>query len=111
MQSNIVNVILVMAVATAITRLLPLMLPKKYYDSTWLKELNQFFPMLILTLLVIYSVRTANWNLKEITSTAFAYAELISMLSTVVVYQLTRNLFLSIGLSTAIYVLLKAFLM
>lgn len=110
MQNTIVNVILVMAVATALTRLLPLALPKKYYESKLLKELNQFFPTLILTLLVIYSVRSANWDISQINSLKFAYAEIISMLLAALIYKISNNMFWAIGISTLSFILFKMFL-
>jgi branched-subunit amino acid transport protein AzlD len=107
MQNYLVSFIIVMTLATVITRLMPLCLPKKYYDSAFLKELNKFFPAIILTLLVIYSVKDANWHYLNIKEHKFAYAELVGILTSSSVHFYKRNALLSIGLGTLIYVIIK----
>jgi branched-subunit amino acid transport protein AzlD len=107
MQNYLVSFIIAMSLATAITRLIPLCLPKKYYESIFLKELNRFFPAIILTLLVIYSVKDANWSYLSIKEHKFAYAELAGILISAGVHFYKRNALLSIGLGTLIYVIIK----
>jgi branched-subunit amino acid transport protein AzlD len=109
MQNYLGSLIIVMVFATSITRLAPMCLPKKYYESLFLKELNSFFPAIIITLLVIYSIKDANWNLLDISTSRFAWAELAGTIISAVVHFYKRNALLSIGIGTLVYVVVKHF--
>ncbi len=109
-DTYVLKVLITVSIATIITRCIVLFLPSKYSKAKLLQEFNRFFPMLILSLLIIYSVKDAQWNIKFMTSMQFAYAEIIGIAITVIVHILgRRNVFLSIVLGTSIYMLIKAF--
>ena len=78
-DSYVLSVVLAVIVATIITRFIILLLPTKYSKARILQEFNRFFPATILALLIIYSVKDAQWSIKALGSADFAYAEILGI--------------------------------
>ncbi len=107
MNYYIIFFILIMIACTQFSRLLPLAIPQKYHRAHWLRHLNPFFPMLILTLLIIYSVRDANWSYQDFGTLEFAYAEFGATIAVIMTHCYRRNVLLSIGLGTSVYIFIQ----
>ena len=107
-DSYVLSVVLAVIVATIITRFIILLLPTKYSKARILQEFNRFFPATILALLIMYSVKDAQWNIKTLGSADFAYAEVFGIAATALAHvALGRKVLVSIITGTAVYMLVQ----
>ena len=107
-DSYVISVVLAVIVATIITRFIILLLPTKYSKARILQEFNRFFPATILALLIIYSVKDAQWSIKALGSADFAYAEILGIGATALAHvALGRKVLVSIVAGTAVYMLVQ----
>lgn len=93
--------VLVMALATQITRFLPFVIPARWLEGRRVSLLKAGLPGVILLLLVVYSLKdtavtVAPWGLNE----ALALALVLGL------HAWRRNALLSISLGTALYMVL-----
>ncbi len=108
-NTYVVKFLLTVSIAVVITRFIILLLPTKYSKAPLLQEFNRFFPAVILSLLIIYSVKDAQWNIKMLKSVNFAYAEIIGIATTALVHVVAkRKVLLSISAGTLAYILMQS---
>ena len=107
LDSYIVKFVLVVTIATMLTRCIAIFFPKKYMDNKIIRSFNAAFPAMILTLLIIYAIKDANFNIQDMFSMQFAYREIIGIIIVVLVHIITkRNALLSMFAGTGTYILL-----
>jgi branched-subunit amino acid transport protein AzlD len=102
MISNIdlLGVMLVMAVATFLTRALPFMFLSRASGHPLLNYLGDYLPPILMVLLVVYSFKNA-----DMVSVKFL-PELIGLFTTMLLHLLWRQPLISITGGTALYMLL-----
>lgn len=94
--------ILAVALGAIITRFLPFLLfPESKEQHPVVTYLGQMLPPAMLGLLVVYSLKNVDFL-----APAHGMAELISILVIVVIHLWKRNVLLSIGIGTALYMVL-----
>jgi branched-subunit amino acid transport protein AzlD len=90
------------SLGTIFTRALPFIIfPENKRIPKYIKYLSDILPYTIIGMLVIYCLKDIS-----ITSSPYALPELISIVSIIVLHQWKKNSLLSIGLGSAIYILL-----
>jgi branched-subunit amino acid transport protein AzlD len=103
MLTNTQSIILI-ATATAATllaRSLPFIFLNKHRSNKYIVYLGKVLPFSIIGLLMIYSVKEINFM-----ATPFALPEIIAITATALIHRLFRNNLISIGLGTAIYLII-----
>ncbi|MCG8426751.1 MAG: AzlD domain-containing protein [Chromatiales bacterium] len=91
--------IAVMAGVTFLTRVLPFVAFRKNTDHHVLDYLGRYMPPVIMTILVVYSLKNI-----DITTTPYGATELLAVALTAAVHLLWRNALVSIFSGTALYV-------
>ncbi|PLY13942.1 MAG: branched-chain amino acid ABC transporter [Sedimenticola sp.] len=94
-------VILVMALMTFLTRVLPFVAFRNNKDHHLLDYLGRYMPPVIMTILVVYSLQGV-----DISIPPYGVREFIAVLLTALVHWLWSNALLSIFSGTALYVFL-----
>ncbi len=90
------------SLGTIFTRALPFIIfPENKRIPKYIKYLSDILPYTIIGMLVIYCLKDIS-----ITSSPYALPELISIVSIIILHQWKKNSLLSIGLGSAIYILL-----
>ncbi len=98
---NSIWIILAGVLATVITRLAVLWLPKKAKESKFLFTLSKYLPVASFGLLIVYSIKNT-----DISSPPYGFPELIGLI-VVIGFQLWKdNILLSIASGSVIYLLL-----
>lgn len=98
---SIIALVLVMALATQITRFLPFFLPRAWLESSVVTILKEGLPAIILFLLVVYCLKDTAW-----TSIPWGTPELLSLAVVIALHLWKRQALLSIGVGTALYMVL-----
>ena len=96
----LIGVILVMSLATFATRLIPFVLLRNRRDHPLLEFLGIYTPPVIMTLLVLYSLKDMN-----LASTPYGAPELIAVAITALFHLARGNALLSIFSGTGAYML------
>jgi branched-subunit amino acid transport protein AzlD len=103
MLTNAQSIILI-ATATAATllaRSAPFIFLDKHRSNKYIVYLGKVLPFSIIGLLMIYSVKEINFM-----ATPFALPEIIAITATALIHRFFRNNLISIGLGTAIYLII-----
>lgn len=89
------------SLATILSRSLPFILLNKHRNNKYIVYLGKVLPYSIIGLLMVYSI-------KDITLMAmpFGLPEVIAVILTALIHRLFRNNLISIGLGTAIYLII-----
>ena len=98
---SLVLFILAMAAATVITRFLPFWLPGRWLDNGFVRTLKTGLPAVILLLLVVYSLKDT-----PVTTSPWGLPEALSLALVLGLHLWKRNALLSIGVGTALYMVL-----
>lgn len=101
-NTEILITALMVAIGTALLRFLPfIIISKSVAERRYIRFLGQMLPYSMMALLVIYC-------LKDINIIKFPYAipELISITIIIVLHVIKRNVLISIGVGTVIYMFL-----
>lgn len=93
--------VVVLALATQITRFLPFLLPKPWLDNRFVRTLQTGLPAVILLLLVVYCLKDT-----PVTVAPWGLAEGLSLAVVVGLHVWKRNALVSIGAGTALYMVL-----
>lgn len=94
-----------MFLSTVITRFFPfIVFRNKKGKNSYIDYLGSVLPYATMGMLVVYCLKEVN-----IASTPFALPEAIAILSIIIVHYLKDNTLLSIGVGTAVYMLLVQF--
>ena len=93
--------ILACAVATALTRFLPFLLPAKWLDNRFVRTLKVGLPAVILLLLVVYSLKDT-----PVTTAPWGLPEGLSLTVVLGLHLWKRNALVSIAGGTALYMVL-----
>lgn len=91
--------IVIVGLATALTRFLPFMIFKKKMPS-FVKYLSDVLPSAVMSLLIIYCLKEA------VFSKFHSLPELICIVFIIVIHKIKRNVLLSISLGTILYMFL-----
>lgn len=99
MEKEIIPVIIVIALVTFTTRIIPFLFFKNLKDHQIMVFIGKYLPVMVMPILVVYCLRdvavlTFPWAVPEISSVAL----------TVLIHLWKRNALLSIGVSTAFYI-------
>ena len=94
--------VVTMSVATFLTRIAAFLLPQSVAEMSAIKVANQILPPAILTLLVMYSLKDANYS-----STPYGIPELASLGAVLAIHLWRRNALLSILFGTMFFMFLK----
>ena len=87
---------------TIITRFLPFIIfPANKPTPKYIKYLGQVLPSAVIGLLVVYCFREVSFS-----TPPYGMAEIIAVISIILLHWWKRNMLLSIGLGTVIYMLL-----
>ena len=97
----LISVILVMAVATFLTRLLPFIALHNKAEHPLLMFLAQYLPPAVMTILVLYSLKGV-----ELSAAPHGAPELISVAVTILMHLWQGNALLSIFAGTGLYMYL-----
>ncbi|OOZ36280.1 branched-chain amino acid transporter permease [Solemya velesiana gill symbiont] len=97
----LLGVILVMTAATFLTRLIPFVLLKNRHDHPVLAFLGRYTPPMIMTLLVLYSLKGI-----ELGIAPQGAPELIAVTVTALLHHLWGNALLSIFSGTGVYMIM-----
>lgn len=106
----LIKILLALMLATCITRMAILLFPRKTIRSNFMREFNKYMPAIVLTILIIYGVKDANWNVQTLLTGSgsegkFAFRELIGISVTAVVHVIARrNALLSMLCGTGVYI-------
>ncbi len=98
---ELIGFILAMAGATVLTRFLPFWLPGKWLDNSFVRTLKEGLPAVILLLLVVYSLKDT-----PVTAAPWGLPEALALGLVVALHLWKRNALLSIGVGTALYMVL-----
>ena len=90
--------ILVMALSNFFTRVFPFLFFVRREPAGWILFLEKWFPPVIMTILVFYSLRQVDFSVAPHGS-----LEIVAVLSTVVLHLVLKNYLVSIFGSTLIY--------
>jgi branched-subunit amino acid transport protein AzlD len=94
--------IAVMALGTAITRFTPFVVfPQNRPVPSVVRYLGQVLPYAVMGLLVVYCLKDVS-----VTTTPYGLPELIAVVSVVALYAWKRNILLSVGGGTVLYMVL-----
>jgi branched-subunit amino acid transport protein AzlD len=93
--------VVVMALATQVTRFLPFLLPPRWLDNRFVRTLQTGLPAVILLLLVVYCLKDT-----PVTTAPWGLAEGLSLAVVVGLHVWKRNALVSIGAGTALYMVL-----
>ena len=100
-NSQAIILIAVATIATFLTRSLPFIFLNKHRSNKYIVYLGKVLPFSIIGLLMIYSVKEINFMVMP-----FALPEIIAIAATALIHRLFRNNLISIGLGTAIYLII-----
>jgi len=96
-----IAVVVAMALATQITRFLPFVLPARWLDNPVVDKWRVGLPAVILLLLVAYCLKDTGW-----THRPWGLPEGIALAAVIGLHLWKRNALVSIGLGTALYMVL-----
>lgn len=91
-----------MAAATALTRFLPFWLPPRWLDNAFVRKMRDGLPAAILLILLVFSLKDA-----QLQAAPWGLNELAALSLTVGFHLWRRNALLSIGVGTALFMVLK----
>jgi branched-subunit amino acid transport protein AzlD len=94
--------ILVMAAATFATRIVPFVFFTKLKDNQSLSFVGRYLPLMVMPILVVYSLKDT-----PLSPLSSAIPEVVSVVTVIAIHLWRSNALLSIGIGTAVYVLLK----
>ena len=97
----LVAMILVMALSNFFTRVFPFLFFVRREPARWILFLETWFPPVIMTILVFYSLKHIDF-----TSAPYGSVEMAAVLSTIVLHLVLKNYLVSIFGSTLIYMAL-----
>lgn len=100
-NSQAIILIAVATIATFLTRSLPFIFLNKHRSNKYIVYLGKVLPFSIIGLLMIYSVKEINFMVMP-----FALPEIIAIVATALIHRFFRNNLISIGLGTAIYLII-----
>jgi len=89
------------SLATVLNRSLPFIFLNRHRSNRYIVFLGKVLPFSIIGLLMIYSVKEINFMVMP-----FALPEIIAIAATALIHRLFRNNLISIGLGTAIYLII-----
>ena len=96
---------LMVALATAVLRFLPfLVIRRSWANKTYIRFLGRMIPYSMMGLLVVYCFRNVTPFEKP-----YGIPELIALIFIIVMHTWRRNVFISIGVGTALYMILVQF--
>ncbi len=101
MNSYLIGFILVMALATLLTRALPFLVLRRGGEHPLALYIGRYLPPAIMLLLVIYCLQGVN-----LSEAPYGLAEILASALVVGLHLLWRNALLSIGGGTALYMVL-----
>ena len=97
MNSYVFSAIILSALITFLLRAFPFLLFKEKELPKWLEKLEKHLPMTIMAVLIVYCLKT------QLTTLFIPY--LLACLTVVFTYKWKKNTFLSIILSTLVYMI------
>jgi branched-subunit amino acid transport protein AzlD len=89
------------SLATILNRSLPFILLNKHRNNKYIVYLGKVLPYSIIGLLMIYSIKDIS-----VMAMPFGLPEIIAIILTAFIHRLFRNNLISIGLGTAIYLMI-----
>tara|TARA_B110000977_G_C10705487_1_gene349109 strand:- start:203 stop:526 length:324 start_codon:yes stop_codon:yes gene_type:complete len=95
----LLSVMLVMTLATYVTRLAPFLLFSKGHNNLWLSYIAKSTPPMVMTILVVYMLKDVEYLTIEIVYT------IVSLIVICVLHLYKRNALLSIVGGTAVYMI------
>jgi branched-subunit amino acid transport protein AzlD len=103
MLTNTQSIILIAtaAAATLLARSAPFIFLDKHRSNKYIVYLGKVLPFSIIGLLIVYTIKEINFIL-----TPFALPEIIAIVFTAIIHRLLRNNLISIGLGTALYLII-----
>ena len=99
---EITLIILAMAGVTYLTRALPFFIFKKVSEHPIILFLGDYFPPAVLTLLVIYSLKSVEWA-----QSPYGLPELTCVALVAIVHLIFKNALISIASGTVIYMAIQ----
>ncbi|PTI69420.1 branched-chain amino acid transporter permease [Mammaliicoccus vitulinus] len=103
--SNQIITIIIIVIATMITRFLPFLVFKNKEMPDYILYLGDALPPALFGMLVIYSLKDINFL-----SSNHAIPEMIAIIVIVIIHIWKRNMIVSMVLGTATYIFLNSFL-
>lgn len=94
--------IIVMAIATFATRIVPFVFFTKLKDNQALSFVGRYLPLMVMPILVVYSLKDTT-----LSPPSSAIAEAAAVCTVIAIHLWRSNVLFSIGIGTAVYVLLK----
>ena len=101
MNSYVLSVIILSALITFLLRAFPFLLFKEKELPKWLEKLEKHLPMTIMAVLIVYCLKDLKM---QINNTFYSFI-LLARLTVVFTYKWKNNTFLSIILSTLVYMI------
>lgn len=101
MNSYVLLAIVLSAIITFLLRAFPFLVFKEKSLPEWLNHLGKTLPMTIMAVLIVYCLKDLKVNF-----TGLFLPYLLAVLTVVVTYRYKKNTFLSIILSTIVYMIL-----
>ena len=100
-NSQAIILIATATIATLLTRSLPFIFLNKHRSNKYIIYLGKVLPFSIIGLLMFYSVREVNFM-----AMPFGLPEIVAIILTAFIHRLFKNNLISIGLGTAIYLII-----
>ena len=97
----LLGMIAVLAITNFFTRVFPFLFFVRHEPPAWILFLEKWFPPVIMTVLVFYSLKFVDWS-----AAPYGAFETIAVLATITLHLVVRNYLVSIFGSTLIYMAL-----